>query len=860
MRLLAVDGNSVLNRAYYGIRLLSTKEGIYTNAIYGFLNMLLKIQQEVAPDRIAIAFDMKAPTFRHDKYEDYKAHRKPMPEELAQQLPILQELLVDLGYTIVKKEGWEADDILGTLAKACNDSGNECVIATGDRDSFQLVDNGVSVRLAFTKGGQPQAEIIDEQYIQDKYGVTPKQLIDVKALMGDASDNIPGVKGVGEKTALSLIQEFDTLDYIYENLDTIDIRPRVRANLTEGKEDAILSRKLALIDCAVPIETDIDYYKKEEVDNLKAYPMLVKLELFSLMERLGVRAPSEMENIGVETEESPLEIHFGKIPDSFLKSEKAINILFKFKKEAIKAVCVIDGNDVYYQDKDTDDTVKAFLESDVQKRTNMLKPLWHWAIEHGIKINGAEFDAEIAAYILNPSSNDYSLERLYHEYGIIPVDLDEEQAKKFPLIQDSIGFDALCDILESKIDENNQQSLLHDIEIPLAEVLASMEHIGIAVDSEGITNFGEGLQKDLDAVEKRIYEYAGEEFNINSPQQLSVILFEKLELPPKKKTKTGYSTNADVLDALKDKHPIISEVLEYRQLAKLKSTYVDGLLDVIQDDGRIHTTFQQTLTRTGRISSTEPNLQNIPIRTELGRTLRGFFVAADGCEFLDADYSQIELRVLADLSGDPNMIDAFKNNQDIHRRTAAQVFDMPLEMVTPLMRDRAKAVNFGIVYGIGAFSLSQDIGVSVKEADTYIKEYLAYYEGVQEYMDKVISEGTEQGYVSTMYNRRRYLPELSSSNYNMREFGKRVARNTPIQGTAADIIKIAMVRVYRKLNEGGYKSRLVLQVHDELIVESVPEEIEEVSELLKSEMENAAKLSVPLIADVKQGMSWLDAH
>ncbi|MFV0402120.1 MAG: DNA polymerase I [Oscillospiraceae bacterium] len=865
MKLLAVDGNSILNRAYYGIKLLSTKDGLYTNGIYGFLNILLKIQQEVGPEAIAVAFDMRAPTFRHKRYEGYKAQRKGMPEELAQQLPILQELLGNLGYKIVMQEGWEADDILGTLAAACREKGAECVIATGDRDSFQLVGDGVTVRLAYTKGGRPQEDIIDTEAVREKYGVEPKALIDVKALMGDASDNIPGVAGVGEKTALSLITQYGTLDYIYEHLAELDIRDSLRAKLEAGKESAYMSRELAEIDCAAPVETDPSAYIKTQADNAAAYRLMAKLELFSLMERFGVRPPSEVEELagadgtGAAEKEAALDIQFNQLPPGVLERREPIHVLFAMADGVVTALCLVEGRTLCYFDTDVEETAKAILTATVPKRTNHLKELWHYAIDHGYALQNVVFDAEIAAYILNATANDYGLERLMGEYGVAPVGLDDFTAQSFPLLVPAAGFEALCGKLSEKIEENSQQKLLTDIELPLAEVLAGMEHAGIAVDTDGIRTYGERIEEDLLRAQDNIYKLAGEEFNINSPKQLGVILFEKLGLPTGKKTKTGYSTNVDVLEGLRDKHEIVAEILEFRKLSKLKSTYVDGLLAVVGEDGRIHTTFQQTLTRTGRISSTEPNLQNIPIRTELGSELRRYFVAKEGSLLLDADYSQIELRVLADIADDKHMIEAFEQEDDIHTRTAAQVMGLPPELVTPKMRSRAKAVNFGIVYGIGAFSLSQDIGVSVHEADEYIKGYLRYYDGVEKYMERIIAEATEQGYVTTMFGRRRYLPELASSNRNLREFGKRVARNTPIQGTAADIIKIAMIKVYNRLREEKLEAKLILQVHDELIVECPPEEQEVAAKIVKEEMEHAAKLDVPLVADVGAGPNWLEA-
>ena len=858
MTLLAIDGNSIINRAYYGIRLLSTKDGLFTNAILGFLNILMKVEDEIKPDAVAIAFDMKGPTFRHEMYDDYKADRKGMPEELAQQLPMLQELLGYLGYNIIMKQGYEADDILGTLAQTCKDNGNQCVIATGDRDSFQLIGDGVSVRLAYTKRGQPEADLIDEHYIKEKYGMTPNQLIDMKALMGDPSDNIPGVKGVGEKTALSLIQDYGSIDYIYENFDDLELRPAVRRNLAAEKDIAYMCRELTVIDTNVPIDANFEQYVKQPVDNNKAYPFMAKLELFSQMERLGVTPPTAEEFYGEDNNKEELEIIFGEITKEIYLSDSPVSVLFNIDGDDITQICIADESTLYLQEENTKETAKEILSSATPLYTNHLKELWHWCIDNDITINNVVMDAEIGGYILNPNSPDYNLDRLMAEYKIITPQLEEEQQEKYPLLAQAIGFDSLCEKLLAEIKDNNQEFLLNDIELPLAHVLASMEDYGVAVDKQGIQEFGAKLDETITRVEQQIYQFAGEEFNINSPQQLSVILFEKLELPPQRKTKTGYSTNAEVLETLKDKHPIIPLVLEYRQYAKLKSTYVDGLLAVIEDDGRIHTTFQQTLTRTGRISSTEPNLQNIPIRTPLGREMRSFFIADTGYIFLDADYSQIELRVLAHLSEDQHMIDAFSKDEDIHLRTASQVFDMPQAMVTPLMRNQAKAVNFGIIYGIGAFSLSQDIGVTVSQADKYIKDYLAYYDGVNKYMEKVIEDGTKTGYVTTMFNRRRYLPELTAKNYNTREFGKRVARNTPIQGSAADIIKIAMIKVFNRLNEEDLKSRLILQIHDELIIECVPEEKERAAKILQEEMENATKLNVPLVAEVKTGANWLE--
>lgn len=859
MKLLVVDGNSILNRAYYGIRGLATKEGIFTNGIYGFLTVLLSVQGELSPDAVAIAFDLPGPTFRHKRYDGYKAQRKGMPDDLAAQMPLLKELLGYLGYVIVEKEGFEADDVLGTLAKASCAAGNQCIIATGDRDSLQLVDSCVSVRLAYTKGGRPQVELYDEAAVQAHYGMTPAQLIDLKALMGDASDNIPGVPGIGQKGATDLIQKFQSLDNIYTNLDTLDIRPALRKKLADGKDLAMLSHELAVICRDVPIDTDINSYIKKPLDNAAAYKLMTKLELFSLLERLGVSSPTAAEAQPDAPEQEAVSIYFGQLPEGCMEENSTIDVLFELSGHDITAMCIIANDALYLIDSDVVETAKKLLSSPAKKRTNQLKTLCHFALEHDFEIQNAIFDAEIAGYILNPTATDYSLERLAGEYSVIPLSLDNFLQVHTQLLEHCAVFSQLADTLTDKLVDNSQMKLFTQIELPLAMVLADMEHIGFEVDTHGLGDFGDNLDTEIASHQASIYELAGEAFNINSPKQLSVILFEKLGLPFGKKTKTGYSTNADVLESLRGKHDIIEHILQYRTVAKLKSTYVEGLLKVVAPDGRIHTSFQQTLTRTGRISSTEPNMQNIPIRTPLGSELRRFFRAKDGCVLVDADYSQIELRVLAHIAEDKNMIEAFTTGEDIHLNTAAQVFDMPPLMVTPLMRSRAKAVNFGIVYGIGAFSLSQDIGVTVSEADSYIKNYLSTYSGVRQYMEDVVEFGTDHGYVSTMLGRRRYLPELGSKNFQTRAFGKRVAMNTPIQGTAADIIKIAMVKVWSRLREEKLNSRLILQVHDELIVEAAQDEAEIVSTLVRQEMESALDLAVPLDVDINTGENWLDA-
>ena len=863
MKLLAVDGNSILNRAYYGIRLLSTKDGAYTNGIYGFLTILLRMEQEVKPDAVAITFDMREPTFRHKKYEGYKAQRKGMPDELAQQMPPLKDLLKHLGYPIVQLAGYEADDLLGTLARGACESGNSCVIATGDRDSFQLIDDCVTVRLASTKGGKPMAELWDEAAIREKYGVDPIQLIDVKALMGDSSDNVPGVAGVGEKTALALIHQYQGLAYIYDHLDELDIRDTLKSKLRGDKEMALLSRELVTIDRNAPIDAKTESYKRREPDNAAAYRLMARLEMFSLMERFGVKpgdAPApEDAAAAARPEDQALDIFCEAPVEDWLAGVKQVDFLCVFAGDVPATVCIRGAEALYLYDASARDVLGALLQSPLPKRTSHLKQLYRYALKEDIPVLNMVFDAEIAGYILNPTANDYSVGRLAAEYGVSAQQIAPFLGEYGDLLQDLACFTGLADALSDKLSENSQVLLFREIELPLAKVLASMELLGFAVDTDGLRDYGKMLDTEIARHQSEIYRLAGEEFNINSPKQLGVILFEKLGLPAKKKTKTGYSTNAEVLEGLLGGHDIIRSILDYRQVAKLKSTYVDGLLAQVQPDGRIHTTFQQTLTRTGRISSTEPNLQNIPIRTALGSELRRFFRARQGDALLDADYSQIELRVLAHIAGDKNMIAAFQSGEDIHRNTAAQVFGLPPELVTPGMRSSAKAVNFGIVYGIGAFSLSRDIGVTVSEADRYIKSYLATYSGVRAYMDDTVEFGKKHGYVQTMFRRRRYLPELSSSNRAMREFGKRVAMNTPIQGAAADIIKIAMVRVWERLAKENLRARLILQVHDELIVECPPDEVEAVTRCLHEEMENAAALRVPLVAEVGRGESWFDA-
>ncbi len=848
MRILVVDGNSIVNRAFYGIRPLTNKDGQFTHAIYGFLTMLNKIQNEENPDAVAIAFDLKAPTFRHKAYSLYKANRKGMPPELASQMPPLKELLGLLGYKIVTCEGYEADDILGTFASACDKSGDECVIATGDRDSLQLASDKTTIHLCTNK----QDIRYTPEKIMEDYGVTPSELIEIKAIQGDTSDNIPGVAGIGPKGAGDLIQKYHSVQYIYDHLDELDIKDGVRKKLTASKENAIMSRMLGEICRTAPIDTDITAYTVEIKDKQACADYMAKLELFSLLEKYGLTDIPQTEVKAEEAQKLEVVENEANIP---IKNNDELYLNFEISDKELKAFAVlIDGK--VYTSRDADLFDDILKNPGLKKYTRGSKALFAYADKKGFEAAAIEFDTELAAYLLNPSEKDYSDEHLCMIYDVALPVTDDEDKKQYRALA---VYDKLCEKLENEIKANEQQKLLEEIEIPLAKVLAKMENVGFAVDRQGIADYGSMLSQQIDELEKTIYEQAGGQFNINSPKQLGKVLFEDLGLPVKKKTKSGFSTNAEVLESLRYDNPIVDNVLRYRALAKLNSTYCEGLLKVIADDGRIHSSFNQTETRTGRISSTEPNLQNIPVRTELGREMRKFFCAKGGWLLVDADYSQIELRVLAHISGDENMIEAFKNNDDIHAITASQVFNMPLEMVTPLMRSRAKAVNFGIVYGIGAFSLGKDIGVSMREASQYIKNYLAHYSGVDEYMKRVVERAKLDGYVETMFGRRRYLPELSTGKAMMRAFGERVARNMPIQGTAADIIKIAMVRVDERLKRENMQARLILQVHDELIVEAPEAESEKAAKILQEEMENAVALSVPLTADAAIGKTWYDA-
>lgn len=864
MKLLVLDGNSIANRAFYGIRLLSTKSGIYTNAVYGFFNIYLKLREIAQPDAVAVAFDLHAPTFRHKMYDAYKAGRHAMPDELRSQMPILKDLLKTLGIKILECEGWEADDILGTLANACRENSNECFLATGDRDSLQLAHGGVKVLLAHTKAGKAVTDIYDETVIMEEYGVTPQELIQVKALQGDSSDNIPGVAGVGAKTALDLIQRFHNIDYIYENLDDIDIKKGVREKLRNDKDKAYLSLELGTIRTDAPVSTEISDYTVQPADD-NAAQKLAKYELYSIIDKFELNKSGAV----IEKKEAEKRIltktvceDTEKLLEKILACDKVYfypdviqneiaDLYFAFGDEVFAVSSYAQGWAEF---------VKAFFESDVEKYSYNTKFLHRLAEEISVECKKVCGDLMLSAYLLRPSDSNYDIDHLCLEYSVPVPEYKNELGSDEPCVINAAVLEELFERTNGLIEEANQSSLLKDIELPLARVLGKMEIAGFDVDREGIEKFSSGLSEKIKELTAAIYEKAGHEFNINSPKQLGVVLFEEMGIPCKKKTKSGYSTKAEVLEELAEEYPVVSLVLEYRSLSKLKSTYCDGLLKVIAQDGRIHTSFNQVETRTGRISSLEPNLQNIPIRTELGKEMRRFFVAGENKVLIDADYSQIELRVLAALSGDENMINAFNSGEDIHRTTAAQVFNLPPDMVTPLMRSRAKAVNFGIVYGIGAFSLAKDIDVSVKEAKEYIDGYLHHFSGVADYMNKMIETAKDTGYSETLFHRRRYLPELASSNHMLRAFGERVARNMPIQGTAADIIKIAMIKVDDRLKAENMKSKLILQVHDELIVESPQEEADKALAIVTEEMENACKLSVKFVADGKIGKTWYDAH
>ena len=863
-KLLILDSNSILNRAFYGVRYLSAKDGTPTNAIYGFLNILLKLIKEQEPDYICAAFDVKAPTFRHKQYEGYKAQRKPMPEGLAAQMPLAKDVLRAMGVTILEKEGYEADDIIGTVARLCEESEISCFIATGDKDDLQLASDKTKVILTVTKSGYNETIIYDDKAVKEKYHVTPTEFIDVKALMGDPSDNIPGVKGVGEKTAMSLIEKHHSIEYIYENIDGIGLKGAMLQKMKDGREMAFMSKELATINRNTPIEFNAEECVFDGFENNgELYEILKRLELNSIIKKLDLSGGDNVK----ENEDIFKDFSY-QVGDKNMINGDKVTVVLDFDGDNISSAAVGAGNNAVVLNEQDD--IKELLEDD-----SIAKVMFE-VKEAIVKLNGRidikniSDDTAIAAYLVDPAKNEYTIEKLASEYfGTV---IEKPEVKQLSLLDDvetdrseylakcAVALGVLNECIGDKIKENGQEKLYQEVELPLVTVLAHLEINGFLVDDNQLKEFADKLGEKIDALTNEIYMLAGEEFNINSPKQLGVILFDKLELKPVKKTKTGYATNADVLEKLRDKHPIVNFIMEYRQLAKLKSTYCDGLTAVVNPNThRIHSVFTQTVTVTGRLSSTEPNLQNIPTRTELGREIRKMFVAKDGYVLVDADYSQIELRVLAHIANDETMINAFRNNEDIHAVTASQVLGIPLEDVTKEQRSSAKAVNFGIVYGIGEFSLAQDLHISVKEAKAYIESYLEKYHGVRNYMESIKEQAKKDGYVKTMLNRIRYIPELKSPNYNIRQFGERVALNTPIQGTAADIIKLAMVRVDNRLINEGLKSKLILQVHDELIVEAHKDEVDKVKQILSEEMQNAMELNVPLKVDMSTGHSWYDA-
>ncbi|MBU3819907.1 MAG: DNA polymerase I [Candidatus Faecalibacterium intestinavium] len=858
MRLLVIDGNSIANRAFFGIKLLTNKDGRYTNAIYGFLTILLAMLKECQPDEVAVAFDLKAPTFRHKMYDGYKANRHGMPDELAQQMPVLKELLADLGYRQVAVEGWEADDILGTLAAACAARRDDCFLATGDRDSLQLVSESTTVLLASTVMGKSKTLRMDPDAIAEKYGVSPRQLIDVKSLMGDTSDNIPGVKGIGEKTALALVQKFGGLDGVYEHIEDPAIKPKQRENLLACRESAELSRVLGTIRTDAPIETAEGAYKVGEGDKPAAVRLLQELEIHSLISRLGLEGVAPAAPKGEEKEALP-EAGVKPLPEALSGSYLLALRPAVVEKQGSRKV--VTRPEQWYAVQET--TVYPLEDADLLRLLDApgvrlevfdSAPLYARAMAAGGWGSAIGWDGKLAAYLLDASAARYQVGELAASYRAKP-------AFSCPDWPDAGQLASLFETMKAEITARGEDPLYDEIEFPLAQVLADMTRLGVLVDRAGIEEFGAVMRAKLDEALARIRQQVDDpDFNPNSPKQLGEMLFDKLGLPHGKKTQTGWATDAATLEKLREDSPLVEDILEYRTYQKLNSTYVEGLLKVIGPDGRIHSTFNQTEARTGRLSSDNPNLQNIPIRTELGSRLRAYFVARPGWVLVDADYSQIELRILAHITGDEHMQEAFRSGADIHRSTAAKIYGLPLEAITPRLRSSAKAINFGIMYGKGAFSLSKDIGVTVKEADAFLRQYLDTFPKVSGYMEKTIADAKANGYVSTLFGRRRALPELSSSNFNVRSSGERMARNTPIQGTAADVIKLAMVRVWRRLRDEGMESRLILTVHDELIVEAPEQEADKAARILKEEMEGCVHYAVPLETEVGRGRNWLEAH
>ncbi len=889
-RFIIIDGNSLINRAFYAIPDLTTREGIHTNGVYGFINMLNKIIEDYKPDYISVAFDMKAPTFRHKEYKEYKAQRKKMPTELAEQMPILKEILDAYRVHRTQLEGFEADDLIGTLAKYCDEKDFEVIVVTGDRDALQLVTDNTKVLI--TRRGITNLEIYDENKINEEFGIASNQVIDFKGLVGDKSDNIPGVPGIGDKTASKLLKQFATVEEILENVDKIS-STRARNSLEENKEVALLSKRLATIETNVPIEMNVEELKLEQPDYGKLLDLFKKYEFNSLIKKIvpedEVTNDSDIQNENIKEVNIHIIDDINKLNELIElikdKGSFSLNIFNENKNiredKIIGISIAIDKTKYYYVNTKEDQELiyglkEVFGKEDIKKYGHGLKRDILALFRYDIELRGIEFDTYIAEYLLDPSRSDYDISQIANDYigtkmkseidllGKGKSSKEYEDLDSKELID--YGKDWTITVLYAmekqikKLEELELENLYKEIEMPLIEVLAYMEFEGFKINQDVLKELDEEFTEKIADITNRIYELAGEEFNINSPKQLGEILFDKLGLPVIKKTKTSYSTSQDVLNKLYNRHDIIPLIIEYRQLVKIKSTYVDSLFNLINPStGKIHSSFNQTVTVTGRISSTEPNMQNIPVKLEMGRRIRKIFVPSnDERILLDADYSQIELRVLAHMSEDEMLINAFKEDEDIHTLTASQVFNVPLAEVTSIERSRAKAVNFGIVYGISDYGLSENLNITRKEAKKYIDQYLMKYSGVKEYMDKAVKKGKEQGYVTTIFNRRRYIPELKSRNFNIRSFGERTAMNTPIQGSAADIIKIAMIKVFNELKKNNYKSKLILQVHDELIIDVYKDELEDIKKLLRENMENAAKLDIPLKVDMNSGYSWYE--
>ena len=907
-KLVLIDGNSILNRAFYGImgsKMLTTKDGKYTNAVYGFLAILFKVLDDIKPDYIAVAFDLKAPTARHKMYEGYKANRKGMPNELAEQMPIVKEILTDMNITIIEKETYEADDILGTLSKTAEKKGIDVVIVSGDRDTFQLASNKVTIRIPHTKVGKTEVDYFDEEAIVEKYGIKPKQLIEVKGLMGDTSDNIPGVSGIGEKTALELIKKYKTIDGLYKAIDEKkdDLKPKTKEKLVNDKEMAYLSRTLGTINREVPLDNKIEDLKIKEWNKEKVTEKFKELNFNRFMERFNLKEKStESEGIDLSKDlfsTKNIAVSNKYIEEVINKIKESKKIIFSILKEKCedeekiirkKITCIsiyIEAENKVFSvsvnnEKQFVEVFKEVFEgTDIKKYGHDLGEDYVILKQLGITMNAICYDTKISAYDLNPTDSKYTIENLSIQYLNIYLDeylekhgVSKQQNRQLDLftgIEEENNYDRIkndlysyliqkiAEVTYKKLEEENLLDLFNNIEMPLVKVLGEMQFNGMPIDKDELIEFGSKLKEQIESLKQDIYMSVGEEFNINSTQQLGKILFEKLKLPVYKKTKTGYSTDSDILEKLLQEHPVIEKILEYRSLVKLNSTYVEGLIPYINaKTQRIHSYFHQTITATGRISSTEPNLQNIPTRVEQGKQIRKAFNTKDGRIFIDADYSQIELRVLAHISKDEHMIDAFKNNEDIHKQAASKVLGIPIEKVTKEQRSEAKAVNFGIVYGISDYGLAQQLGISNKKAKEYIKQYLEKYSGVKAFMDNIVEKAKEDGYVETLFHRRRYIPELKSNNYMIRQFGSRAAMNTPIQGTAADIMKIAMINVFNKLQEENLDAKLVLQIHDELIIECDEKIKEKVKEILQDCMENAVKLDVPLNVETSEATSWYD--